>query len=935
MSQGQLWLFSKNKISGSYVSNVVLTIEGTFSIEDNLNDTPSNTKVKSTTSATYREEFEVNTIAYHPDTTTWWVIKSDVSTYIQTGEYEHEIELVELLEFYSYRHLPNCAFAPNTYTLQQMLNRVFSIGKQNDIILASPFPPFLDPNKQMPFMSFENFTIANAIKNIARSINAIPKVIGGFVDITGTIVFTNFTLTFINRTGIENTILNGLNDQFQTAYERNANTSDQFLTRSVSNVSNAKSSNLVILPKLGGFKNISTESPLYNSATAKVYLPSKIDRVENLYVFPNISLVYVSFDGSSLVFNKIYSGYYFDRQIWIDKFIESLQPNVNKIRLEDGSDLTIPSGVYTDLLALSSSVFPNDRDMARVNSTDTISTTYKDTLSSWFKNKMTIKSRFDFNIEETPAIKLRTSYFETNTNQITMSEKFREGLAMPSAFDIDSSSDINPYYKLYRSSPSIEYDSLYLMVNRDTFGFFNNKSYTPNYLIQVSYYPIADIKVSYDNDDDSQDEKFFNQSGKVIDAISVTKLITSHTNDSVEGTKIRNAKYTTFSNILPLGQLVRDNNQIYVISQRSIDCQFANENNYFNVIYTLSRNRVARSENIVADSAIVSYKIPDDNLVSRNQLYKDYIELSLTDGNHDTAYLSMSKALIFGSSLAGTNFDYTVLASNSYGSTPTVIDYVQNPSVFDLHKSKLMVTNWQDNNVLGYRVERNSNLTPIQTPILYTDNVGKATDFYLYYLNTTDLENAQTHFNNNYTPDPLLPFTDLTNVNDDFFEDSVVAENNYSINIVESNYQKDPFEIPVFSYMLQANDNYDPKGNVIVSNELFTTFTSGLIRYHYIVSNTRFTAENADKLWLDNPPVSDVNRVLVSRTNNTTFTLRLFSTLISEFPPLNLNTTALQNKHIGFFAVGADGSRKFLWGINDYTMASNNEIVLYINNWRI
>jgi hypothetical protein len=112
MSQGQLWLFSKNKISGSYVRNVVLTIEGTFSIEDNLNDTPSNTKIKSTTSATYREEFEVNTIAYHPDTTTWWVIKSDVSTYIQTGEYEHEIELVELLEFYSYRHLPNCAFAP-------------------------------------------------------------------------------------------------------------------------------------------------------------------------------------------------------------------------------------------------------------------------------------------------------------------------------------------------------------------------------------------------------------------------------------------------------------------------------------------------------------------------------------------------------------------------------------------------------------------------------------------------------------------------------------------------------------------------------------------------------------------------------------------------------------------------------------------------------
>jgi hypothetical protein len=919
MSQGQLWLFSKNKISGSYVRNVILTIEGTFSIEDNLNDTPSNTKIKSTTSATYREEFEVNTIAYHPDTTTWWVIKSDVSTYIQTGEYEHEIELVELLEFYSYRHLPNCAFAPNTYTLQQMLNRVFSIGKQNDIILASPFPPFLDPNKQMPFMSFENFTIANAIKNIARSINAIPKVIGGFVDITGTIIFTNFTLTFINRNGIENTILNGLNDQFQTAYERNANTSDQFLTRSVSNIQNAKSSSLVVAPLSGGFKSTTPDTLVYDNLNTKVFLPSKIDSIEFLRVFFEVGIYNVSgnsIPATSTLLN-IYKGYFFNKE-------------------------TLSSALtgYTDSIWNSTDIanainnLPEPLELFKVFNTGTIDSSNLTDSDNFFFKKMIVKSKFDFDSTEDTPTKDRTAHWTPFTNELIMPLSFRNGLE-GSATSYSNSTDHNTGYTLISKTVSGTLQRLMIRPLYDVTGIFNNFIPMDKILIQVSYYPIADIKVSYDNDDDSQDEKFFNQSGKVIDAISVTKLITSHTNDSVEGTKIRNAKYTTFSNILPLGQLVRDNNQIYVISQRSIDCQFANENNYFNVIYTLSRNRVARSENIVADSAVVSYKIPDDNLVSRNQLYKDYIELSLTDGNHDTAYLSMSKALIFGSSLAGTNFDYTVLASNSYGSTPTVIDYVQNPSVFDLHKSKLMVTNWQDNNVLGYRVERNSNLTPIQTPILYTDNVGKATDFYLYYLNTTDLENAQTHFNNNYTPDPLLPFTDLTNVNDDFFEDSVVAENNYSINIVESNYQKDPFEIPVFSYMLQANDNYDPKGNVIVSNELFTTFTSGLIRYHYIVSNTRFTAENADKLWLDNPPVSDVNRVLVSRTNNTTFTLRLFSTLISEFPPLNLNTTALQNKHIGFFAVGADGSRKFLWGINDYTMASNNEIVLYINNWRI
>jgi hypothetical protein len=920
MSQGQLWLFSKNKISGSYVRNVVLTIEGTFSIEDNLNDTPSNTKVKSTTSATYREEFEVNTIAYHPDTTTWWVIKSDVSTYIQTGEYEHEIELVELLEFYSYRHLPNCAFAPNTYTLQQMLNRVFSIGKQNDIILASPFPPFLDPNKQMPFMSFENFTIANAIKNIARSINAIPKVIGGFVDITGTIVFTNFTLTFINRNGIENTILNGLNDQFQTAYERNANTSDQFLTRSVSNIQNAKSSSLVVAPLSGGFKSTTPDTLVYDNLNTKVFLPSKIDSIEFLRVFFEVGIYNVSgnsIPATSTLLN-IYKGYFFNKE-------------------------TLSSALtgYTDSIWNSTDIanainnLPEPLELFKVFNTGTIDSSNLTDSDNFFFKKMIVKSKFDFDSTEDTPTKDRTAHWTPFTNELIMPLSFRNGLE-GSATSYSNSTDHNTGYTLISKTVSGTLQRLMIRPLYDVTGIFNNFIPMDKILIQVGYYPIADIKVSYDNDNEAQDERFFNQSGKIIDATSVTKLITSHTNDSVEGTKIRNAKYTTFSNILPLGQLVRDNNQIYVISQRSIDCQFANENNYFNVIYTLSRNRVARSENIQAENSVINYKIPDENLVSRSQLYKDYIELSLTNGNKDTSYLPMAKSLAFTNTIAGTIFDYVVLAKNTYDST--TMRYVKSPSIFDLHRAKLVNVNWQDNNVLGYRLDPTTVIfgtTFAQTPILYTNNVGKATDFEVLFLDRTNLNGAIDDYNTPTIIDTAVPFSDLTQVPTSFYNDDVLGDNRFTIRIQEPTYDKDAFEIPVFEYMIQANDNYDPKGNVIVSNELFTTFTSGLIRYHYIVSNTRFTAENADKLWLDNPPASDVNRVLVSRTNNTTFTLRLFSTLISEFPPLNLNTTALQNKHIGFFAVGADGSRKFLWGINDYTMASNNEIVLYINNWRI
>jgi hypothetical protein len=125
--------------------------------------------------------------------------------------------------------LPNCAFAPNTYDLEDMLN--IDCLALLSYLLRVTYPNFLDKDKIMPFFSFENFTVANAIKNIARAINAIPKMSvnlsnNGFVP----------TLTFINRNGADNAIVNVLDTQFPIAYEKNMNSNDQFTTRSVSNI---------------------------------------------------------------------------------------------------------------------------------------------------------------------------------------------------------------------------------------------------------------------------------------------------------------------------------------------------------------------------------------------------------------------------------------------------------------------------------------------------------------------------------------------------------------------------------------------------------------------------------------------------------------------------------------------------------------------------
>ena len=986
MPNGTLKLY--NKLTNALL--VSLDILGTFNIEDNLNETPSNMKVKVITSNTYREEFQVNTVAYHEDSNSWWVIKSDESSYMTTGEYEHEIQLIEYLEFYAYRHLPNCAFAPETYTLEQMLLRLFDIAKLSVSVI---YPDFLDEDKIMPFFSFENFTVANAIKNIGRAINAIPKM---SVNLTGFVP----TLTFINRNGADNAIVNVLDTQFPIAYEKNMNSNDQFTTRSISNITNAKSSSLVISPQKGGHKNIVENATIYNldnADSSRVYLPSKIDRVQFVRIIPKIT-VFKS-DDDSVVTDTLFSGYYQDENEVKDAIIA----NVGEFEIF----------TLADLQAL---VVPTSEELFQINLNDTLGTTPSHL--SVFKGLFTLKSKFDFDTSDLQSapydtiakVKAKTIHWLPFTNEIVMAESFRDGLTVN-----QTPQHFRPALNLTIATKSGggNTERIRISVSTRNTGFYNLKVPNDEVLIQVGYYPIADIKVSIDNDNDAQDEKFFNQSGKVIDAVSVSKLITSHTNDSVEGTKIRNARYDKFPyqlftgsiafstsppsspsngdywfrtdtnelyerisgswvlvpstfgtttpidgnqsslrfvntatqqlfisqlSILPLGQLVRDSNQIYVISQRSIDGMVKNSNEYYNVIYTLSRNRVARSENIVADSAVISYKTPDDNLVFRTQLYKDYIELSLQDINQDTPYLLMTKALQFGGTLAGSNFDFTVLAKNEYGTTPNVVRYVKNPTTFDLHKAKLVNVNWQSNNLLGYRLD-STGVTYVQTPILYTDNLGKATNFELLFLDATNLRESKEHFNGEYTPDELIPFTDLTEVDEDFYDDSVLFENHFSIRIKEDTlggvpYKKDPFEIPVFEYMIQGNDDYNSLGNVIIGNDLFTNFrtaTGTTMRYHYQISNTRFTAENAIKLFT---LPSSTDRVVGFARDGHELDLTLYSVFDSTTSPPTLTQNTTEFDHIGIYAYNGVES-KFLFAINDYSMNSDSLITIYINNWKI
>jgi hypothetical protein len=913
-------LFGYNKLTNAQFE-IGLIIEP-FSLSDNLNDMPSNMKVRIVNNN--REEYQVNTVCFHEDFNTWWVIKADTSTYLKTGEYEHELELVEYFEFFNYKHLITCAFKKDDYTFEQMVNRVFKLG--GIVGFSVEYATFIDKDKKNEFFSFENFTVASALKTIARSVNAIPKLKR---------VGSTPTLFFVSRNGLDETPRTTMNSQFPIAFEKNANTSEQFQTRSISNLENVLSSDLVIAPRIGGYLAISKNSLVVDvtNGVGSVVLPSKIDRIDYIKLFPKIRVTRVRTQDAPLPpsTNIIYEGYYVDSQKIYD--LIQLKKDIN------GATITY-SVINNDELA--SIVMPSTDEYGKIRINDGLGTSYR-VATKPFAGYLTLKDSLLFRTSN-ETDRDRTFYYEQRTNELICAEKFIKGL------NGLNNTDFRVGISLFsKPIPPNLNESIQIVILLETTGIFDAKLPPYTTYIQVGYVPIGDLKVSYDNDNDAQDEKFFNQSGKLLDSYAVSKLMFSHVQDSVEGTKIRQGRYTSaeVGNILPLGALISDSGIVYVVNQRSIDYV----NDYYSVIYNLSRSRIARSENINADGSIKEYAIPENNTVRRNQLFKDYFELSLEPSTttSTTPYINLERLLNLTSDYAGSRFNYQSFSQVKFSTQANKYIGVSTSS-YDLYKAKSFVVDFIDNAIAGYRVEEvGSPLVAVQTPIFYTGTStvngnlvgnGKVTELEVITTDEALLADSIAHYENPanaYSVVPFSPFIDMTNVDVELYKNSINDRAKFVFRYIDTTYGKDPFEIPVFTYQVQANDQYFPSNGTIVGERLFTDYNGGVngVRYHYVFTNTKITSENADKIYTDNAPSSTTNkRVAFARPNQRQINMTLYSTFSGT-----LNTTALQGKNIGIYAVDNTTTNplppKFLFAINNYQKTSNNAISVYINNWKI
>jgi len=882
-----------------------------FSISDNLNDMPSNMKVRIVNNN--REEYQVNTVCFHEDFNTWWVIKGDTSTYLKTGEYEHELELVEYFEFFNYKHLITCAFKKDDYTFEQVVNRIFKLG---DIVgFSVEYAGFIDKDKKNDFLSFENFTVASALKTLARSVNAIPKLKR---------VGSTPTLFFVSRNGLDETPRTQINTQFPVAFEKNENNSQQFQTRSVSNLENVLSSDIVVAPRIGGYLAITKNASVLDvtNGVGSVILPSKIDRIDFIKLFPKFKVGRVLFQDSPpfQMTHTIYEGYYVDGQ----KIYDLIQTK------KDISGATINYNVLTNA-QLASIVMPSTEEYGKIRTNDGLGTSYE-VATRPFAGFITLKDRLLFNTSSATD-KDKTFYYEQRTNELICAKNFIKGGIGFRQFTV-----------LVSAQTGGTTETVSIQITDDAFGLYQSKLNAFTTFIQVGYVPIGDLKVSYDNDNDAQDEKFFNQSGRLLDSYAVSKLMFSHVQDSVEGVKIRQGRYTNPTDILPLGALISDGGLVYVINQRSIDYV----NGYYSVIYNLSRSRIARSENINADGSIREYAIPENNTVRRNMLFKDYFELSLEPSTttSTTPYINLERLLNLTSDYAGSRFNYQSFSRVKFDTQANKYIGVSTSS-YDLYKAKSFVVDFIDNAIAGYRVQEVSG-TAVQTPIIYTGENdvngnlvgnGKVTELEVVTTDEALLADSIAYYEDpanalaiGYSVVPFSPFIDMTNVPAELYQNSLVDRSKFVFKHTDLTYGKDPFEIPVFTYQVQANDQYLPTNGTVIGERLFSDFhkLGTTLRYHYLITTTKLSSENAERLFLNSLPTSATNRyVAINRVNQRRIDLGLWSSY-----PTTANTTALQGKNIGIYAY--DGTNvKFLFAINNYQKTSNNAISVYINNWKI
>ena len=894
---------------GSYQSN--------FNMCLTIDETKDSAKILVLTRNT--DILKPNTIVRLENINAWWCVKKDTrQRHESEGDYlyEHTIELQGAFEILNSRDLINCGFNVDHYNVGQFLNRLVSLSSY-ELPINFDYGTSLGSTKVVDFLkTFENYTLASAIKEFLNGYNCIPKMV---FNQNAQNKITSATIKIYSKSGLADTPLT--ESVFNEISAVDNIDRESYGTKVISNIQNCVGRHAVRYPRIGGAYLVGENGQItYDTASqAKLLLPSKVYAVESITIYgalkiemsssvPTTRYVVLTPDDLTRKGEKARDKIVYWLNDWgmssatINGFINNWGTIFNNIK---GLGMrTIQNGGYWDAIESQphgdtqwinnaySTTPPYLRIYLNNERYSANSDNYQNFIISWKQGSNELKG-FDF----------------FKKAQGTITNNFVTGF-------------INEEYETTFTN---ENESFTLTIREDdegsklslvdiTEGEGLNALNYPHCLFSVNYIPMTDIKFKTDNNKDEEDTKLYNQNGKLVDSYAVSKLINSYCKSIRDKELIRFGIYYNFNDIPKLGARVGD----YVINNISYDI-YNNDNGDFvyKCQFSLNLYSVCKSTMINANTNIRDYDCPQSNNIKRIQNYRDFIELSYENHTYGYTYMDIDKIINISLDSIGMkdNFVFVMRAKdpsfdNEGDNHSSMYYYHLDHISFDLSKQKKFVVDFCDKNIIGYGnahaykpfqitniFDRDKSVT---IPISYVNNYGEVEGLELL---ACDEETAETNFGDIYISESVA-------IKSDIYQN---FENNYDLKISEPYYNKDGLEIPVFEYSceISGDDNIEVADDFFEYEESYEKFVAIKCSFPITNENASIVA-SYDKYECN--VINDNGKLRVIFTSTTP------STAIG---------------HWGIFA--KKGSKyRFLFALNNYPIDYyNGEIYAFLNCYKL
>lgn len=788
------------------------------------------------------KELDPLTICWLESTNTWWVVKGDkVTRYANElgGYYQHDISIYGALEILNARDLTNCGFNANRYTLAQFLGRL-TRRMDFELPITWVFGTYADLNQTVTYLkTFQNYTPMSAIRELYDGMNLYPKMTFTTDTLGEDVYLKGATITAYSKSGSINEPISI--DTFNNEEEQCSSDIESFGTRVISNVQNCVSADPIRYPAIGGTRLTSSE-PTVSASNGFIRLPSNIYQVNKIIIGRLLAVEIGNYGVGTTTKAVVVNPLNYNKT----NFLSFLKSTFTDISQSDWESFeTVYDAFYAEYSLMGMYELENGGLYNRVDSTWTqpyLQIVAEATGEHGTQFEITLNDK----THGTTAIYNQkwSMYWEQGKDII---ESF--GWLGDTATNFPNSPSPTSNSQIYNFGSNNFIHATYTPTNANPdigLGIISKYFTISNTRIAVEYVPMSDLKVKVDNNKEQNDSNLYNQNGKLVDSVAISKLINAHAKEISSNEITRYKTYRNFSDIPQVSQVVDNDGERYVINNVSIDFS-ENDDRYFMVCqFTMTKQTACKSTMISANTNIRDYDCPQQNNVPRIQIYRDYIEFGYNAEHAETPYLALSQTLRFDATSKGLVDNHTCVFSATDSANNTYY-YQIGTTKYNLNKQFIEVADFKDNNIIGYEAGKSyvvvqastlldRKTSNVNTPISYVDSLGELKSLDLYFADADQLEIA---YEKNNATEIIGKFVTVPT---EIWNYITYDSSRYDINISEPNYEKDGLEVPVFEYACQVGDN----NGIVFGADFLKGENAVQIDYKYkIVDGVYVTQENA------------------------------------------------------------------------------------------